>query len=64
MNKGKLCFLRYLSFDFVIAHFFIISFLLEKHQLLKGEIAKVWRMPKVIVVPVVIGALGALSVNF
>ena len=32
---------------------------LEKYQLLKA-----WRMRKVIVVPVVIGALGAVSVNF
>ena len=32
---------------------------LEKYQLLK-----VWRMRKVIVVPVVIAALGAVSVNF
>ena len=37
---------------------------LEKYQLLKDEIAKVWRMRKVIVVPVVIGAFGAVSVNF
>ena len=37
---------------------------LEKYQLLKDEIAKVWRMRKVIVVPVVIRALGAVSVNF
>ena len=37
---------------------------LEKYQLLKDEIAKVWRMRKVIVVPVVIGASGAVSVNF
>ena len=37
---------------------------LEKYQLLKDEIAKVWRVRKVIVVPVVIGALGAVSVNF
>ena len=37
---------------------------LEKYQLLKDEIAKVWRMRKVIVVPVVIAALGAVSVNF
>ena len=36
----------------------------EKYQLLKDEIAKVWRMRKVTVVPVVIGALGAVSVNF
>ena len=37
---------------------------LEKYQLLKDEIAKVWRMRKVIVVSIVIGALGAVSVNF
>ena len=37
---------------------------LEKYQLLKDEIAKLWRMRKVIVVPVVIGALGAVSVSF
>ena len=37
---------------------------LEKYQLLKNEIAKVWCMQKVFVVPVVIGALGAISVNF
>ena len=36
----------------------------EKYQLLKDEIAKVWQMQKVMVVPVVIGALGAVSVNF
>ena len=33
------------------------------NQLLKDEIAKVWNMRKVIVVAVVIGALGAVSVN-
>ena len=37
---------------------------IKKYQLLKDEIAKVWHMRKVIVVPVVIGALGAVSVNF
>ena len=37
---------------------------LEKYQLLKDEIAKVWRMRKVIVVPMVIGALEAVSVSF
>ena len=36
----------------------------EKYQLLKDEIAKAWRMRKVIVIPVVIGALGAVSPNF
>ena len=34
----------------------------EKYQLLKDEIAKVWHI--VIVVPIVIGALEAVSVNF
>ena len=34
------------------------------YQLLKDEIAKVCLMRKVIVVPVVIRALGAVSVNF
>ena len=37
---------------------------LEKYQLLKDEIANVWHMRKVIVVPVVIGALGAVSISF
>ena len=37
---------------------------LEKYQLLKDEIPKVRHMRKVIVVLVVIGALGAVSVNF
>ena len=37
---------------------------LKKYQLLRDEIAKVWRIRKVIVVPVVIGALRAVSVNF
>ena len=31
---------------------------------MKDEIAKVWRMRKVIIVPVLIGALGAVSVSF
>ena len=33
---------------------------LENFHLLRDETAKVWRMQKVIVVPVVIGALGAI----
>ena len=37
---------------------------IEKYQLLKDEIAKVWYMRKVIAVLVVIGALEAVSVNF
>ena len=35
----------------------------EKYQLLKAAIAKVWHVRKVIVLAVVIGALGAVSVN-
>ena len=31
---------------------------------MKDEIANVWHMRKVIVVPVVIGALGAVSISF
>ena len=37
---------------------------LEKFQLLKDVIAKVWHMLKVTVVLVVIGAFGTVSVNF
>ena len=37
---------------------------LQKYQLLKDEISKVWRMRKVIVASVVIEALGAVSLNF
>ena len=35
-----------------------------QYQLLKDEISKVWGMRKVLLVPVVIEALGAVSVNF
>ena len=38
--------------------------LIRRTERLKDKIAKVWHMQKVIVVPVVIGALGAMSVNF
>ena len=37
---------------------------LEKYLLLKDDIAKVWHMRNAIVVPVVILALGAISVSF
>ena len=37
---------------------------LSKQYPLSFEIAKVWHMRNVIVLPVVIGALGAVSVNF
>ena len=36
----------------------------DKYKLLTAAIAKVWQVRKVIVVLVVIGALGAVSVNF
>ena len=36
----------------------------EKYQLLQDEIAKVWHIRKVSLVPNLIGALGAVSVNF
>ena len=35
-----------------------------QYPLLKDEMSNVWRMRKVLVVPVVIEALGAVSVNF
>ena len=34
---------------------------MEKYKLLKDEIARMWGMIEVIVVPVVVGALGAIS---
>ena len=37
---------------------------LEKYLLLKDDIAKVWHTRNAIVVPVVIWALGAISVSF
>ena len=36
----------------------------EKYQLLKAAIAKVWHVRKVIVVPAVIGAVGTVYENF
>ena len=37
---------------------------IEKYQLLREEIGKMWKLKKVTVVPSVIGALGAESANF
>ena len=37
---------------------------LEKYQLLKNEIIKMWGVKKVVIVPLVIGALGVVSKNF
>ena len=36
---------------------------MEKYQKLKREIGKIWSCRKVIVVPIVIGALGTFSKN-
>ena len=37
---------------------------IEKYQLLKEEVGRIWGMKKVKVIPVVIGALGAISDKF
>ena len=37
---------------------------LEKYKVLKDEIARMWGMKEVIVIPVVVGALGAISTGF
>ena len=37
---------------------------IEKYDNLKWEVKKMWSMKKVEIVPVVIGALGAVSKNF
>ena len=37
---------------------------IEKYKMPKEEIARMWDMKKVIVIPVVIGALGAISTGF
>ena len=38
--------------------------IIENYQLLREEIRKLWKLKKVTVVPVVIGALGAVSDKF
>ena len=37
---------------------------IEKHKLLKDEIARMWDMKEAIVIPVVVGALCAISTGF
>ena len=37
---------------------------IEKYKMLKDEIARMWGMKKVIVIPVVVGALGAIPASF
>ena len=37
---------------------------IEKYGLSKDEIAKLWEMKKVIVIPIVVGALGTITTKF
>ena len=37
---------------------------IEQYKMLKDEIARMWGMKKVIVIPLVVGALGAISADF
>ena len=37
---------------------------LEKYQMLKEEVRRLWKMKTVTVLPIVIGALGAVSQRF
>ena len=38
--------------------------MIEKNKVLKDEVARMWDMKEVIVMPVVVGALGAISTGF
>ena len=37
---------------------------IEKYSLLKDEIARLWQMKKVVVIPIVVGALGTITAKF
>ena len=37
---------------------------IDKYKPLKDEVARLWNMPKVTVIPIVVGALGAISNRF
>ena len=37
---------------------------MEKYSLLKDEIARLWQMKKVVVIPIVVGALGTMTTKF
>ena len=37
---------------------------IEKYSLLKDEIAKLWQMKKVVLIPIVVGALGTITAKF
>ena len=36
----------------------------EKYEDLRREVAKLWNIRKVVIIPIIIGALGTLSKNF
>ena len=37
---------------------------IEKYSLLKDEISRLWQMKKVVVIPIVVGALGTITAKF
>ena len=37
---------------------------IEKYNLLKDEIARLWQMKKVVMIPIVVGALGTITTKF
>ena len=37
---------------------------IERYSLLKDEIARLWQMKKVVVIPIVVGALGTITAKF
>ena len=37
---------------------------IEKYSLLKDKIARLWQMKKVVVIPIVVGALGTITTKF
>ena len=37
---------------------------IEKYSLLKDKIARLWQMKKVVVIPIVAGALGTITTKF
>ena len=37
---------------------------IEEYSLLKDQIARLWQMKKVVVIPIVVGALGTITTKF
>ena len=37
---------------------------IEKYNLLKDKTARLWQMKKVVVIPIVVGALGTITTKF